>query len=185
MSHKRAAESVRPTGIITAVSAVISACGRYRYELRRGEGTPAVCWLMLNPSTADAETDDPTIRRVVGFTRSWGFAQAIVVNLFAWRATSPVELTYVSDPIGPDNDDHIEAAAAESALTILAYGVVPMKLRARLGAVSALLAAGETPQFCLGRTSMAGFPRHPLYVRGDTLPQPASTPGYTALDDLA
>ena len=72
-------------------NAVISACGRYRYLLTRrvGPGTRAVTFIMLNPSTADATRDDPTIRRCIGFARSWGIGGVDVVNLFAFRATEP------------------------------------------------------------------------------------------------
>jgi len=57
------------------VSTIISPCGKYRYLLERkwGIGLPCVTWIMLNPSTADAEKDDPTIRRCIGFSKAWGY----------------------------------------------------------------------------------------------------------------
>ena len=107
------------------VGATISACGRYRYELARGEGEPSICWIMLNPSTADASRDDPTIRRVIGFSRRWGFATAVVVNLFAWRATRPEELLSVEDPVGPDNDRTVRDVVGRSDVVVLAHGSLP------------------------------------------------------------
>src|SRR5437870_2889354 len=85
--------------------AKISDCGRYRYTLTRrvGVGGPLV-WVMLNPSTADAEVDDPTIRRVMKFTEASDCGLAIVVNLFALRSPSPKALRGHADPVGPDND---------------------------------------------------------------------------------
>ena len=68
-------------------SADLSPCGNYRYSLRRlwDEKRPGVLWVMLNPSTADANADDPTVRRCMGYARSWGCGSIEVVNLCAWR----------------------------------------------------------------------------------------------------
>jgi hypothetical protein len=59
--------------------------------------------LLLNPSTADATADDPTIRRCRGFARLWGCA-GITVALYALRATDAAALWRHSDPKGPEND---------------------------------------------------------------------------------
>jgi len=79
-----------------AGTAALSACGRYRYELTRQWGDDGVrgrvCWIMLNPSTADAEVDDPTIRKCIGFSKRWGFERMVVVNLFAHRSSDPAVL---------------------------------------------------------------------------------------------
>lgn len=153
-------------------AATISSCGRYRYDLVRGEGEPSICWLMLNPSTADAHTDDPTIRRVVGFSQRWGFGTVVVVNLFAYRATQPTALLSVDDPVGPDNDATIRETVTACTVTVLAHGVVHRRLHDRARTVELLLLAAGVPLVCLGQTA-DGSPRHPLYVRGDTQPVPA------------
>lgn len=72
--------------------AEISACGKYRWTLRRyWHAGPYVCWIMLNPSTADAAKDDPTIREVIRRSRSWGFQGLIVVNIFPFRSSKPAD----------------------------------------------------------------------------------------------
>ena len=95
-------------------SAELSEDSKYRYWLRRswkygGDGQ-VICFIMLNPSTADALTDDPTIRRCMGFVRSWGGSVLSVRNLFALRATDPAELRTASDPVGPKGDTHLYIA---------------------------------------------------------------------------
>ena len=60
-------------------------------------------WVMLNPSTADENADDPTIRKCIGFAQRWDFGGIEVVNLYAYRATDPKELKKVADPSGPGN----------------------------------------------------------------------------------
>ena len=152
-------------------AATISACGRYRYDLVRGEGEPSICWVMLNPSTADAHRDDPTIRRVIGFSRRWGFASAVVVNLFAWRATRPEDLLAVADPVGPENDAAVRNAVGRSRVAMLAHGALPGAFARRAEAVGALVQTARPEVLCLGHTA-SGWPRHPLYVRGDAEPRP-------------
>src|SRR5881396_744410 len=97
---------------------------RYRYRLwRRWDRSRAVvAFVMLNPSTADAMHDDPTIRRCIGFARNWGFGGVDVVNLFALRATDPRALRRAHDPVGPANDRHIASAGSRASLVILAWG---------------------------------------------------------------
>ncbi|HEU5061422.1 MAG TPA: DUF1643 domain-containing protein [Kofleriaceae bacterium] len=142
--------------------AVFDPSGRYRYRLtRRWAGRGAVvAFVMLNPSTADGERDDPTIRRCAGFARRWGFAAMTVVNVFALRATDPARLRRARDPVGPGNDGHIAGAAADADLVVLAWGNHGA-LRGRDREVVALL-AGARP-VCLGVTR-GGQPRHPLYL---------------------
>lgn len=143
--------------------AVIDDSGRYRYLLRRrwSQG-PSIAFVMLNPSTADGMADDPTVRRCVGFARQWGYGELLVVNLFAWRATDPRHLLHAPDPIGPHNDLHIEAAARNSALVVLAWGQQPFG-RGRQRDVVEILGKTDRQLYQLGAT-MDGSPRHPLYV---------------------
>lgn len=143
--------------------AELSPCLRYRYRLWRrwAPGAPLV-FCMLNPSTADATEDDPTIRRCIGFARRDGYPAIEVVNLFAFRATDPAELPEASVAVGTMNDAFLRRAFTAAALVVAAWGAHPLaEARAR---VVAALAPG--PLHCLGVTK-SGAPRHPLYVRGD------------------
>jgi hypothetical protein len=143
--------------------------GRYRYRLwRRWAAGRTVAFVMLNPSTADADRDDPTIRRCAGFARAWGFGGMTVVNLFALRATDPARLRRARDPVGRDNDRHIAAAAADASMVLVAWGVHGA-LDGRDRTVLALL-AGRQPR-CLGVTR-GGHPRHPLYLPAATRSRP-------------
>ena len=153
--------------------ALISDCGQYRYWLTRVWGdpyTPRVCWVGCNPSTADHQQDDPTIRRCVSFSKAWGFNSLVVVNLFSYRATKPEALWQALeegvDIIGPDNGKWLSHHHALSDLTVAAWGAhltfdgggIPEHIRDDLAGF---------PLVSLG-TTKDGHPRHPLYVKGDT-----------------
>lgn len=140
--------------------------GVYRWWLtRRWAVGPLVHWLMLNPSTADADVDDPTIRRCIAFSRSWGMAGLRVTNLFALRATQPAQLREHPDPVGVLNDAEIQAAAQGSAYTVCAWGGHRMARIRAAGVMLALELAGTTTVAL--KVSKSGAPWHPLYVRGD------------------
>src|SRR3954453_788312 len=108
-------------------NAVISACGRYRYLLTRqvGPGTRTAVFIMLNPSTADATDDDPTIRRCIGFARQWGCGRLAVLNLFALRATDPAWMKQADNPVGPENRDWFDRTfpASHDGPVVCAWGV--------------------------------------------------------------
>lgn len=164
--------------------AVISPCGLYRYSLwRRWAAGPHGLWIMLNPSTADATTDDPTIRRCVAFAKLWDCGGIVVVNLYAWRATSPTDLWRTErvdgrDIVGPQNDAAIVAALRDpsAGVRVVAWGA-----HARPGrAANALdtIRMSDAEIVCLGRTN-SGAPRHPLMLRIDT-PREPFTPAVRA-----
>ena len=144
-------------------SATISPCGTYRYRLgRRWADGPTLLYVMLNPSTADASVDDPTIRRCIGFGRSHAFGAIEVVNLYAFRATKPADLRRHCWPVGPDNDMHIEAALQASDRVCVAWGANAGD-SARPGVVLPLIwRAGRAPM-CLSVTK-GGHPSHPLML---------------------
>lgn len=149
-------------------NAIISSCRRYRYTLTRtiGCADKVVTFIMLNPSTADALEDDPTIRRCKGFARDLAAGRLIVVNLFAFRATKPKVLLAEKEPIGPENNDHIRRAAEEAhnsgGMVIAAWGAHGGH-RDRDKQVMAMLDAWDIFPKSLAETA-GGMPRHPLYL---------------------
>lgn len=161
--------------------AEFSGCGTYRFSLRRelpvvrhGDPVRPVCWIMLNPSTADVLHNDPTIARCQRFTEQWGYTGYTVVNLFALRATSPKHLRSHPAPIGnPENDEiiSIEAGRAIEAggLVVCAWGAHGA-IREREQEVLLRVLEG-VPLHALAFTK-GGSPRHPLYLRSELCPEP-------------
>ena len=151
------------------MSAVLSPCGAYRYRLDRNTGLfadgPQVCWIMVNPSTADAETDDTTIRKVRGFTERMGFNRFVVGNLFAFRATDVRQLKAMADPVGPENHIHLADMIAAADRVIFAWGAsgkLPRQWHDQFLLISTLVSGRpEKGPFAFGRCN-DGHPRHPL-----------------------
>ena len=147
--------------------AVFSPCRRYRYTLFRDLGMqgPQLTVVMLNPSTADAVKDDPTIRRVIGFARNAGCGSVQVLNLFAIRATDPREMLAADDPVGPENDEHLarelRMAKGDGRFVLAAWGAHGGHMSRDFHVMHKLVDGVEWR--CLGRTHQ-GHPRHPLYV---------------------
>lgn len=161
------AESRDPAGHLTATAALTS-CGTYRYLLTRlwNPTLPLAAWVMLNPSTADHTTDDPTLRRVTAFTRRFGCGSVAVVNLYALRSTDPAALRHHPDPVGPLNDAFLRHTVAEAGLVVCAWGgSLPSPDRA-LAVIRVLTRTGARLR-CLGTTT-SGQPRHPLDLPNTT-----------------
>ena len=160
--------------------AEFSPCGRYRTFLERrwdglAFGSPGfVAWIMMNPSTADEQVDDPTVRRCRDFSRRWGFGAMVVLNSFALRATKPAMLLQAEDPVGPGNDAAIRDGAKRAARVIAAWGLPPKPLRWRGAQIAAMLAEEGVRAEAL-KVTASGEPGHPLYIAGDTLPVPWPT----------
>lgn len=171
-----APEALFDSGYVS--DALISDDLRYRYWLTRRWNTgPVATFVMLNPSTADAHLDDPTIRRCIGYAKAWGCGGLTVVNLYALRSTDPKGLWYVDDPVGPDNDSHLSAFATVARQQgwplVAAWGA-----NARPDRVAHVLTLpGMAALTALG-TTKDGAPRHPLYLRADAQPTtwPEETP---------
>lgn len=169
------------------MTAVISDCGRYRYTLERewmtGEGT--CLFVMLNPSTADAGQDDPTIRRCIGFAQRWGYRRLEVGNLFAYRATDPDRLSMVPEPVGPSNGAWLEHLLKRASIAIAAWGTSarPLAVQPECALIARAMRLG-VPLKALGLTKDR-LPRHPLYIKGDVEPVSFCAPAVTArpIDD--
>lgn len=152
----------------TCKGAVFSSDRRYRYLLWRvWSGTGGmVLFVGLNPSTADEQTDDPTIRRCKSFAESWGATGFMVANLFAYRATKPRDLYEAITPVGPANDRWLDSTTSFARLTIACWGNHGA-FRERASHVLPLL---RNPS-CL-RMTKSGHPSHPLYLPGSCRPVP-------------
>lgn len=141
----------------------------YRYRLWRtwdAEG-PTVVFVMLNPSTADEDEDDPTLRRCINYAKDWGYGRLEVVNLFALRATKPDELREHESPIGGANDVHLRQVCESAEKVVAAWGANGSLLD-RGREVAEML---DTELFALGTTN-DGHPLHPLYQPKDAEPEP-------------
>lgn len=161
-----------------------SPCRRYRYRLDHDmrihlmgepqEELRRIAWIGLNPSTADEECLDPTLRRISAFTRRFGGNAFTMLNLFAFRATDPREMKRQQEPTGgPENDAIIQVAARESVMTIAAWGCHGSH-RDRAREVIELLDRAGVSLYAL-RLTTDGNPAHPLYLPSDLNPIPYET----------
>jgi len=131
-----------------------------------------VTWVLLNPSTADETHDDPTIRRCIDYSKSWGYDGLIIVNAYGLRSTDPKGLWKVQDPNGPENDAALLGACREASRVVCGWGA---NLRNdRRDSLSVLLQDIELSAL---KINANGSPAHPLYQRSDALPSPFSLKG--------
>jgi hypothetical protein len=160
--------------------------GDYRYLLTRtvdpllASTGPTLLFVMLNPSTADADLDDPTIRRCIGFAREWGMGGIHVINLYAYRATKPTALWDAQragvNIVGPLNNlkivRHAQLAHAQGWPLVAAWGA-----HAKSDRIEEVLALPYVARslHCLG-TTKAGQPRHPLMLAKTATLEPWSRP---------
>lgn len=138
----------------------------HRYTLWRiwDSGRPYAAFVGLNPSTADEYKNDPTVRRCINYARDWGYGGLVMLNIFGFRSTDPKNLYTAADPVGPENNYHIQKASKDSGITVAAWGNHG-ELMNRGDTVRELL----TDPHCLKITKI-GCPGHPLYLRKDLQP---------------
>jgi hypothetical protein len=146
------------------MQAVISDDGKYRYWLSRtwGGDDKVIAFIGLNPSTADAKQNDPTVLKCIRFAKNWGATKLVMVNLFAYRSSSPKDLRQIVNPVGADNDAWILRAVEEADIVVAAWGnngsylgraaEVAKRFQGRLQAL---------------RITKHGMPGHPLYIPAD------------------
>lgn len=162
-------------GLTDERGCILSADGVYRYRLWRvwDASLPTLAFVMLNPSTADHLTDDPTIRRCISRACGGKFGRLEVVNLFALRTMKPNELLTHSNPIGvrEEADRAVRESASCAAAVICAWGAHPSALK-RAEAVAELMrgAAAQGKLFHLG-LNKDGSPKHPLYIAAGMQPK--------------
>lgn len=143
-------------------TAHISACGTFRYHLSRtwDASLPRLCFVMLNPSTADHLRDDPTVKKCIAIAHHQGFGGIDVVNVFAFRSASPVLLSLAEDPVGPENDQHLRTVLAKAQRVVVAWGAHAIPAE-RLTQVRSIVRDSGHEPYCLRRTK-DGQPCHPL-----------------------
>lgn len=154
--------------------AVISNCGKYRYQLSRewDDTKPKCLFIMLNPSTADADIDDPTITRCIGFAKSWGFGGLMVGNLFAYRSTDPrnlkesPEMSPTADWLNAINERHLHEMWSKCDMAIFAWGTFKGAIN-RGAYISNKFRGAKAITI-----SKCGFPCHPLYLKQSLTPIP-------------
>ena len=143
----------------------------YRYELTRlwDVSLPAMMLVMMNPSTADVNYNDPTVAKGCRYAQAWGYGRLLVGNVFAYRSTSPEGLMQVEDPVGPENDWRLLGMASRAHLIVFAYGQPHRSLRDRGPKVAAAFREAGHDLHVL-RLAKNGVPWHPLYLPGDAKP---------------
>lgn len=151
--------------------ASLSECGKYRFSLMRSEdalfktrGVAAFC--MNNPSSADAEIDDQTVRKCWAYIRNWGFSKLIIVNTNPHRSTNPNAAVVPPEPILEENDLHIGLAATRAQLVVCAWGTRAIP---ELAERAKTIIRYHKPLHALELT-ISGTPKHPLYLKSYLMP---------------
>lgn len=156
--------------------AQLSTCGLYRLRLTRrwDPSGSQVCFIGLNPSTADGTQDDPTLRRCIGFAKAWGHGSLVLINLFARRTPSPAALWKMArngeDIVGPLDTQALIDTAAQAQQVVACWGAATAARPRGQALVQSLTRAGVSVQ-AIARTK-GGDPRHPLYLKKGLTPRP-------------
>jgi len=155
--------------------AIFSPCRKYRYTLRRifdeerFEKEGACTFICLNPSTATETTDDPTVRRCINYAQEWGYPAFIMLNIFGFRATDPLEMKCQDEPVGIDNNKHIIETCKQSGLVVAAWSNHASHMN-RGHEVELLLAHHGIDVHCLKINRNSRMPAHPLYLKKSLKP---------------
>ena len=145
--------------------AILSDCKKYRYWLSRtwDESKPLIGFIGLNPSTADHIDDDRTISRCINFAKSWGAGGFYMMNLFAYRATAPLNMMEAEEPIGMENNNYLQELKNKVEKVVICWGDNG-RHNGRSKEVLSLLDQGDL--YCI-TINKSGEPKHPLYIKGD------------------
>ena len=171
------AVGLEPAGQRSPSGAWFDDSGQYRYSLWRqwDPGAEMCAFIALNPSTADATNNDPTVTREINLAKSWGYGGLIKLNLFAHRATDPNDMKRAADPVGPFNDGVLRLVPRVMALTVCCWGVNGIH-RNRSAVVTGMLRnlVQDHPEInlCYLRLTKNGHPQHPLYLPRNLTPTP-------------
>lgn len=150
-------------------NAVLDKTKKYRYVLSRqwGPSNNFVNFILFNPSTADQNKDDQTVRRCINLTKSWQkYDGCYITNLFAFRTRHPKILKKSKDPVGTENNKYLKKLVDQSKIVVIAWGIHG-NFRNRDKEVLRLI--GQKGLYCLEKTKF-GHPKHPLTIRRNTKP---------------
>jgi len=149
------------------MSAVFSADGSYRYFLarRRSPHGKTIAFICLNPSTADAVSDDPIIRRCISFAKNWGGVKLLMSNLFAYRSTDPKTLMQIAEPIGTENDAWLSRIVKVADLVIAGWGTREVLYQRNITVLEKF-----KHNLNVLRLTKDGHPSHPLYLPSHLTP---------------
>ena len=144
--------------------ALLSEDNKYRYQLSRiwNKDKNLLLFIMNNPSKADEDIDDPTIRKIINYAKLWGYGGILVGNLYAYRSSCPKVLKNINDPIGPDNIKNIKILITLADKVIYAWGFNQKEPKWLCELV-------DIP-YCID-ISKKGNPKHPLYLKNDLQPK--------------
>lgn len=157
-------------------SAVLSACGAFRFQLVRSLERElwhehikpgAIAWMLNNPSTADAEVDDPTVRKCWKYTTQWGYGSMMFVNTNPYRSTEPKLAKVPDEHVLLANDSWLRYAVTQCPYVIAAWGdkANPELVRRAVNVIHPL-----GPLHAL-KVTKGGQPGHPLYLPGCAYPE--------------
>ena len=163
------------------MDAKLSDCRKYRYALWRtwDDSKPYVLIIGLNPSTANETQDDPTLTRCINFAKSWGYGGVCMANLFAFRATDPIDMKASSNPVGLENDFWLAKLSKDAGIVVAAWG----NDGSYLGRSTKVKAA--LPNLHCMKMNKSGEPAHPLYLKASLIPVPMESNRHTTTDALA
>jgi hypothetical protein len=151
--------------------AVFSSCNTYRYRLWRvWDDKPPAVFIMLNPSTADAFENDPTVERCERRARAMGYGGLRVANIFALRSTDPKALYKHPQPIGTENDQAILESIADAGIVICAWGSHGNYKNRGNEVIELIRSVNITPHYLA--MNLDSTPKHPLYVSYNITPTP-------------
>ncbi len=147
-------------------SAEFSPCRKYRYTLKRvwDESKPMVQFIGLNPSTANENENDATVRRCINFAASWGYGGMFMTNIFSYVSTNPDDLKTSGENTNK-NDAALIETAAQCTLVVFAWGASFKQHQERMNEVKKMFPGAS----CI-KISKTGEPCHPLYLKGDLKP---------------
>ena len=147
---------------ITASKAEFSIDGKHRLSLYRewDINKPSVMFIGLNPSTANATSDDPTIRRVIAMADSWGFGSVYMMNLFTFISTDPKKLNIKNGNL-PESNTRLIESSNKCTCVVFAWG--NFEVMGRDKEVKKMY-----PYAMALHINKNGSPKHPLYVKSDT-----------------